>query len=284
MTEHSTTGLQRNTIDKYYTTNECAEICMDLIKNTLNISNSDIGIEPSAGNGVFLPYMKDIFKQALFYDIEPEHKEITLQDYLELDFQSDKMPQLSKANKIHVLGNPPFGRQSSMAIKFIKKSCQFCDSLSFILPKSFKKDSMKRYIPLNFHLLCEVDLPHNSFTVNNKPHHVPCIFQIWEKQTSDRIVSPPLKPNGFNFVKKHENPDISFRRVGIYAGKVDKEIESKSLQSHYFIRLHTSVSDDILTKLNDIEYQHKNDTVGPRSISKQEIIIQFNDLLQDLNY
>ena len=282
MTEHSVTGLQRNTIDKYYTTNECADICMDLIKKTLNISNNDIGIEPSAGNGVFLSYMKDIFKQTLFYDIEPEHKEIILQDYL--DFHSDKIPQLAKADKIHVLGNPPFGRQSSMAIKFIKKSCQFCDTLSFILPKSFKKDSMKRYIPLNFHLLCEVDLPNNSFTVNNKPHNVPCVFQIWEKQMTNRIVSPQLKPYNFNFVKKHENPHISFRRVGVYAGKVDKEIEPKSSQSHYFIRLHTSVSDDILAKLNEIEYHHKNDTVGPRSISKQEIIIQFNELLQEMNY
>lgn len=281
MTEHSTTGLQRNTIDKYYTTNECAGICMDLIKNTLNISDKDIGIEPSAGNGVFLPYMKDIFKQTLFYDIEPENKEIVLQDYL--DFQSDKIPQIVNADKIHVIGNPPFGRQSSMAIKFIKKSCKFCDTLSFILPKSFKKDSMKKYIPLNFHLLCEVELPFNSFTVNNKPHNVPCIFQIWEKQSIDRNVGPQLKPQGFKFVKKHENPDISFRRVGVYAGKIEKEIETKSPQSHYFIQLDTSVSDVVLDKLNNIEYDHKNDTVGPRSISKQELIIRLNKLLQDMN-
>ena len=34
------------------------------------------------------------------------------------------------------------------AIKFIKKSCEFCDSVSFILPKSFKKDSLKKTFPL----------------------------------------------------------------------------------------------------------------------------------------
>jgi hypothetical protein len=47
---------------------------------------------------------------------------------------------------IHIIGNPPFGRQSSTAIKFIKKSCLFCNSLSFILPKSFKKDSLKNKV------------------------------------------------------------------------------------------------------------------------------------------
>ena len=51
--------------------------------------------------------------------------------------------------KIHIIGNPPFGRQSSLAIKFIKKSAEFCDSISFILPKSFKKDSLKKHFPLN---------------------------------------------------------------------------------------------------------------------------------------
>ena len=41
----------------------------------------------------------------------------------------------STFNKIHIIGNPPFGRQSSLAIKFIKKSVEYCDSISFILPK-----------------------------------------------------------------------------------------------------------------------------------------------------
>ena len=59
---------------------------------------------------------------------------------------------------IHIIGNPPFGRQSSMAIKFIKKCCSFANSISFILPKSFKKDSMKKYFEKHYHLIYEMDL------------------------------------------------------------------------------------------------------------------------------
>ena len=66
--------------------------------------------------------------------MEPENDEIIKQDYLEFDFNLQ-----NSYKRIHIVGNPPFGRQSSLAIKFIKKSCEYCDSISFILPKSFKK-------------------------------------------------------------------------------------------------------------------------------------------------
>ncbi len=70
----------------------------------------------------------------------PEHDEIIKQNYLELNYT--KMRE--DFNKIHIIGNPPFGRQSSLAIKFIKKCCEFSNSISFILPKSFKKESMRK--------------------------------------------------------------------------------------------------------------------------------------------
>ena len=70
-----------------------------------------------------------------------------------------------------------------MAIQFIKKCCSFANSISFILPKSFKKDSMKKHFPLNYHLIFEMDLPENAFLINNKETDVPCIFQIWQYKT-----------------------------------------------------------------------------------------------------
>ena len=182
-------------------------------------------------------------------------------------------------NKIHIIGNPPFGRQSSLAIKFIKKSCEFCDSISFILPKSFKKDSLKKSFPLNFHLIFEIDLPDKSFLVDGKEHNVPCIFQIWDKKQTNRIINEKLEPLNFIFVKKTENPDISFRRVGVNAGTLDIKIDEKNIQSHYFIKFTNgkSITDNI-NKLSTITYEFNN-TVGPKSISKQEIIFKFNQFL-----
>lgn len=89
-----------------------------------------------------------------------------------------------------------------MALKFIKHAATFADSISFILPRSFKKDSLKNKIPLNFHLLYQVNLPKNIFFVGNKLSKVPCVFQICEKKDFKRKKMLQLKSENFVFVKK----------------------------------------------------------------------------------
>jgi len=271
-----TKGLHRDTIDKYYTKDIVVESCLNMFKKYIEINTDDLIVEPSAGNGSFITGIKALTSNFKFYDIEPENKEIIKQDYLLYDYSNIKKAY----NKIHIIGNPPFGRQSSLAIKFIKKSCEFCDSVSFILPKSFKKDSLKKSFPLQYHLIFEIDLPDKSFLVDSVEHNVPCIFQIWQKKTSDRIINEKLTPINFKFVGKTENPDISFRRVGVNAGTIDKKIEEKSIQSHYFIKFtNGKTTTDNINKLSTITYDFNN-TVGPKSISKQELIFKFNPLLE----
>jgi hypothetical protein len=271
-----TKGLNRNTIDKYYTKNFVVEICLDLVRKYIKINNTDLIIEPSAGNGSFIAGIKSLSNNFIFYDLKPENEEITKQDYLLYNFDNDK----NKFDNIHVIGNPPFGRQSSLAIKFIKKSCKFCNSISFILPRSFRKDSLKKTFPLNFHLISEIDLPYKSFLVDGVEHDVPCIFQIWIKKEYDRSINEILVPISFKFVKKTENPDISFRRVGVNAGKIDVDINEKSVQSHYFIKfINDKPISDNINQLSSIKYENNN-TVGPISISKQELIEKFNPLLE----
>jgi len=268
-------GLKRNIIDKYYTKDEVVEICLHYIRQHVEINGSDLVIEPSAGNGSFIQGIKEIANHYHFYDLEPENDEIVEQDYLELDFNDIR----ETYSKIHIIGNPPFGRQSSLAKKFIKKSCQFCDTISFILPKSFKKESLKKTFATHFHLIFEVDIDEKSFLVNGEEYDVPCVFQIWKKEEIERTTIKKMEPIHFTFVKKEENPDISFRRVGANAGKIDSKINDKSFQSHYFIKFQNekSIADNI-NILSSIKYDFNN-TVGPKSISKQEVIQKFNPLL-----
>jgi predicted RNA methylase len=293
-------GLARNTIDKFYTKTNIAKLCTDMLKKHIKINATDLIIEPSAGNGAFIGELKMVTCDHRFYDIEPENEEIIKQDFLEFDYSPDK----KNYSKIHVIGNPPFGRQSSVAIKFIKKSCEFCDDCSFILPKSFRKNSLKRVFPINFHLIYEMDLPSNSFLVDGVEHDVPCIFQIWEKKDTNRLKDEKLEPINFQFIKKIGNdwvdvgkndsspqnmggkggndsspPDASFRRIGVNAGKLDTNIEGKSKESHYFIKFTNgkSVKENI-ERLSEIKYTFNN-TVGPKSISKHELINYWRGIL-----
>lgn len=275
-----TTGLNRDTIDKFYTKKGVTTNCCKQVQHFLKINHDiDVIIEPSAGNGSFIDILSELCSNCLFYDIQPEHPLIIKQDYLEFDYSNIIIPDLH--TRYHVIGNPPFGRQSTLAIKFIKYSSQFCDSISFILPKSFKKDSMRKHFPLNFHLVYQCDLEPNSFLINNfEEKDVPCVFQIWKKENYNRTSIVKKEAVGFKFVKIHEDPDISFRRVGVNAGKIDdSNLHEKSIQSHYFIKFNDDIDKkELIEKLRKIKYDNDN-TVGPKSISKQEIIMAFSKII-----
>lgn len=270
-----TTGLKRNTLDKYYTKPSIVETCINLVRTHVTINPADLIIEPSAGNGAFIQQIKTLSANHRFYDLEPDHAEILQQDFLALDI----LPLQALAQSKHIIGNPPFGRQSSLAIKFIKQCCQFANSISFILPKSFKKDSMRKYFAANYHLVHEYELPENSFLVNDVERDVPCVFQIWVLRPTPRDAIVKVEPLHFKFVTRDDSPDIAFRRVGINAATISQVIGDKSVQSHYFIKFTNGLSVPAnLDKLKNMTFPFNN-TVGAKSISKAEVIAKFNTLL-----
>jgi hypothetical protein len=256
--------------DKFYTKTEVVEKLLYHI----DLSKYDLVIEPSAGDGKFYDVIKKKTGKVIGLDIDPEHPEIIKKDWF--DFVLDKHYE-----KILVVGNPPFGNQSSLAIAFIKK----CDELNvqtiaFILPKSFKKESLQNKIPLHYHLTYQVDLEDTSFILENKDYSVPSIFQIWERKEEKRNVNKKdITTELFKFVKKNENPDISFRRVGFYAGTIYDETENKAEVSHYFIKSNINI-DELKSILKDLKWNHDN-TAGPRSIGKRELIEKINEKLKN---
>jgi len=270
----TTKGLNRKLNEKFYTKINIVEKIIKTTLNYIDISyENDLIIEPSAGNGSFLNAIEKIVKNKIYLDIEPEHEKIIKQDFLTFE------QELNINGKIHIIGNPPFGRQSSFAKKFIKKSCQFADTIIFILPKSFKKQSFKKTFNEYYHLLYEEDVEDNGFLLNGNEYNVPCIFQIWKKEQSKRLVEEKKNELNFNFVKKQDNPDISFRRVGVYAGKISEEINDKNEQTHYFVKFNFNniklSKQDLICKLKQLYFEHNN-TVAAKSISKQELITEFN--------
>lgn len=242
-------------LDQFYTKKNIVSLCIE----DLNFNEYDLVLEPSAGNGSFFNEIKH--KNKLGYDIDPKSENILEQDFLTID------TKIFDNKKILTIGNPPFGRNSSLALKFIKKAATFSQTIAFILPKGFKKRSTIDKIPLNFEIKKIVDIEKNAFIYEDKTYDVPCVWVILEKSNVDRVKEEKLKPKKFLFTDKN-NANITIRRVGVNAGKVFLNTDV-SEQSHYFLKF-----DDpnyVYEKIKNIKFSD-NDTTGPRSIPKNELI------------
>ena len=275
--KQDTGKFRTNVKDQFYTNENVAKSCIQMILTLLPFTSEYLWIEPSAGNGSFLHNIPSTFEKKGL-DLEPNAEDIHKQDYLTWTPPSTYKDMI-------VFGNPPFGRQASLAKSFIAKSCKFAKVVAFILPKSFTKPSMFNAFDLRFHLVKSVELEKNSFSINGTKHDVPCVFQIWEKKEFPRIVEDKVGSNGFQYVKFSDKYDVAFRRVGGLAGKCyKKDGASYSIQSHYFLHFDEEViplMDDVIEKIN--QHTFPSNTTGPRSLSKSEINVVINGIIESVS-
>lgn len=242
---------KKNRLDQYYTKPEIADWCWDRVIYQVR-DYSKTFVEPSAGKGVFL--RDDLNIEA--YDLEPKSEDIVEMDFL-------KYPVEDLEGKV-VIGNPPFGWASSLAVKFINH-CRYADFVCFILPKTFKKKLFQESrIDKHLHLIGEWDLPKNSFILEDEEYDVPCCFQIWQRECfkrSDITIQ--------NYVKEDSQGNRFIRRVGGRAGKF-VSAEEYTPSSTYRVSCSDDVAKEIELLYDKIKLEASN-TAGVRSITLDEI-------------
>ena len=264
--------FRKNTKDQYYTKSSIAKHCVEKLLDYCPQYATYQWIEPSAGNGVFLCQLSDTIDK-LGIDIEPKSPEIIKHDFLEWT------PTLHK--KRIFFGNPPFGRQGSLAKSFIKHSAKYGEFIAFILPRSFVKPSMSSAFPMKFHCIHSEELQKNAFQVNDKEYDVPCVFQIWEKKLNDRILPEKHIESGFQYVKNNDEFHIAFKRVGGLAGKCYAH-GIYNPQFHYFLKLEDIYLPHSLSIIETVnKHVFPSNTVGPRSLSKSEANEVLNRVLSE---
>lgn len=137
-------------LDKFYTIPTYSKNCIDKMFEIYDINTWDLIVEPSAGDGSFLNQIPT--KNKIGIDISPEETNIIKQDFF------DYTPPLDKTN-ILVIGNPPFGRVSSLAIKFFNHSAKWANVIAFIIPRTFRKISVQNKLDEMFHLIYDEETP-----------------------------------------------------------------------------------------------------------------------------
>lgn len=254
--------------DQFYTCADTARLCVEKVQALALAGEPDtLFLEPSAGAGAFYDLLPAERRVGL--DIEPRHAEVREQDFL-----AYKLPENLAGRPIIVIGNPPFGRNSSLAVKFVNKAAALGDIVAFILPKTFQKSSTVRRVDRHLHLIEEHELPANSFTFEGQSWDVSCVFQIWERRPELRIDEEGLFTHpDFEFVRRSE-ADFAVRRVGRSAGIVILDFALYARTSHHFVKARNPEA--VITILRSIDWTEvRQRTAGVPCVGKEEIVRRY---------
>src|SRR5690606_7316390 len=157
--------------------------------------------------------------------------------------------QLPTTSRIAVIGNPPFGKNSSMAVRFFNHAAPQVEVIALILPRTFQKNSILKRLDPFFHLLHEEVVQGKAFWFEGRRKSVPTVFQIWEKRLEPREQQPmPIEHDDFDFTEPHL-AHFAIQRVGQRAGEVQTAFKAES-KSHYFIKPNVEGLEKVFSSLN----------------------------------
>lgn len=244
--------------DKYYTDINIAKYCIEKTFEIIGKQNITYIIEPSAGNGSF-----SLQLNCDAYDIVPEHDSIIKQNYLELDLPYKK-------GRL-IIGNPPFGDRMNLAQKFFKKSVQFGDYISFILPISQLNNKESLF---EFDLVYSEDLGKLNFS-DRKLH---CAFNIYKRPDNGLNKKNNIKLKDIVIVRQdskgYDNFESDIRMCYWGNGSAGKILTGDEKYSgEYKIKiLNESVKTEVIKVLNEVDWKKELNFIAMLRIKQYHIM------------
>lgn len=285
----STKKVRDEGLDKFYTKPEVALHFINKVNNFYSFDNLNFIVEPSAGNGSFSSQIN--FANIIALDILPENETIIQQDFFTFTLEKYNLKKIPQ-KKILVIGNPPFGKKSSLAIKFFNYAASFCDIIAFIIPKTFRKVSVQNQLHKQFHCIYDEDIPIKPCCFE-PPMMVKCCFQIWEK--NENKIRPNIiletKHDDWEFLSygpKDErnqptppkNADFALRA---YGGKIG-EIKTENLhllrpKSWHWIKSNIEMN-ELITRFEKLDYSNSLNTARQNSMGRGELVLLYKEEIE----
>lgn len=280
--DKKTKDIRKQGLDKFYTNDNIVDLCINSLNKIVDINTFDLIVEPSAGNGSFLFKLPE--NKRIGLDILPENDLILKKNFFEYH------PSADNFKNILVIGNPPFGKVSSLAIKFFNHASIFANVIAFIIPRTFRKTSVQNRLNLNFHLIHDEDIPLNpcSFT---PPMMVKCCFQIWEKRLEKRsIIKLPTEHLHWKFLSygpkdKNNQPtppngaDFALRAYGGKCGDIVTEnLQNLRPKSWHWIKCNID-KNKLIDRFKQLDFKCSLNTARQNSIGRAELVLLYSDFL-----
>lgn len=266
-------------LDKFYTVPSVARACIDSVGSLYDWTSWDLIVEPSAGNGSFSCPLIAGPVPSVAMDIVPEAAGIEERDFFTYVPPSDK-------KKILVIGNPPFGRVSSLAIKFFNHAASWATAIAFIVPRTFRRISVQNRLSLNFALIHDEDIPMEPCSFN-PPMQAKCCFQIWVKQRVERpMIDLPTTHEDWEFLgfgPKDDagqptpplGADFALRAYGGRCGDIVSGAAALAAlrpKSWHWILCKKIDAATLMARFAALDYSLSTDTARQNSIGRAELV------------
>ncbi len=276
--------IRNQGLDKFYTIPEFAKHCIHITTSLFkNIHKSfDLIVEPSAGNGSFslllnTLQLSDICNgQIHAIDLLPEHPSIQQQNFFTY------IPP-SNFSQILVIGNPPFGKSSSLAVQFFNHAAKWASAIAMILPRTFRRPSIQNKLDLNFTLIHDEDVP-TSPCQFIPAMGVKCCFQIWIRTHTPRIpvIFPTTHPDweflpfGPKDAAGQPTPprgaDFALRAYGGKIGDIRRDgLDMLRPKSWHWIKSRIDV-DTLVERMAQLDYSDSTNTARQNSMGKADLV------------
>lgn len=289
------------TLDQYYTKPAVAQMCLDDLLRHLKRwkLTAWTGLEPSAGGGAFLDAFKTVFGSNQPYvasdlDPAPGRKDIHKRDFL-VEGVQDLLP---KSTTVITIGNPPFGRKSTLAAAFINEGLQLGPVVAFIVPIQFHKWSAQRLVRESAKLIEDRALDADSFVFMGRDYKVRCCFQIWvrgdfppaHKDLDIRLQHKPHTDHGDFDAWQYNRTDLALKyfdyvwdfavpRQGYqdYTFKATNAAQCDRKKQWIFFKAHSPAALARLKAIDFVALSHKN--TGLPGFGKADVVAAYEALI-----
>ena len=183
-------------LDQIYTKPAVADRCFRFLLETLGgladlRHDRILYVEPSAGEGCFLDLLPA--GRRIGIDIDPQRAGILRHDFLTWPFEDT----IEDPRQTVVVGNPPFGHRSKLAIRFFNRAAAMANTIAFVVPVQFRKYSVHKNLRPGFRWIATLELEAPAFYTRAEPdYRLNAEFQVWTREANHdfedmRLLSPP---------------------------------------------------------------------------------------------
>jgi hypothetical protein len=271
--------------DAYFTSPGAVIECLNKLEALFPLKGKRV-LEPSCGSGVFVKESSSFGMNWVTNELFPEYSQGFKSDF-NIDFGKADLSPLGHFN--FCIGNPPFGKSTMLARKFVLRALEISDVVAMILPFGCRRITFIDKLPPDVKVLLDEDLKDSEFDLpGGVKKNVRCTWMVFAHEKGyTRPLELDLDDTIFQWEPGgHEPPPWATHGLGLWSNahsffNVNDPLFTKGAGSTMWLKLSKKEAKKF-TEFDMHEIIKKTSTSFPR-IAWRESVTYLNRYFKSSN-